>query len=1294
MRSAFEQGADQATMTESNHTGRNSYVIDHSYRIVYMNDLAKKLFPRGAVGDICFEAFRNRHSPCTDCPWHPESGEELNQEVIYSKRLDRWYEILSLETEWPGHGPCVLFTSQEIDQSSKNLFFALTKEAAYDELFEIDISRRTYQVLYTEEDKFVPPPATGPLDATFDDFLDSMICPDDRDRFMEFWDLDTIVGRIAHAGGTLQGRFRKKLTSGAWGWTTQTVIPVKRGAGNEPVLMCFIAEASDDWADGSLSRDDALAQQLDGIDPLTATYNSGAFMRRATELVAANLDTVYELLYIDIENFKVFNEWFGREAGDRLLKTLADHMKRLASSHAGISGYLGGDDFVAILPYGTAESADLVNVLKAISSPAERGIGFQPAIGACIVQGGSVPIRTVCDHAMTAALSIKGNYAKRLAWYEQGMTQRLEEDPKILIEVQRALENREFVLYWQPQCNTRSGKIVGVEALVCWNHPERGLVGPADFIPILERNGFIASLDLYVWEEACRMIKGWIDRGSTPIPACVNISRGDLYSIDIVESITDLVDSYGLDRSILHLEITESAYAEDEKMIEAVRRFKERGFTVFIDDFGSGYSSLNILREIKADVVKIDMKFLDLSKDELNRGESILESIVTMTHLMELSVVAEGAETKGQVDFLKDIGCTYVQGYYFYKPMPTDELEGLLANKDLVDYRGINFQPIDIIEIHDIFKNDLASRSIIDNVVGAMAVYALSDDGFELLQVNKQYYRVTQCDPNDIAMMRAGILEYVHPEDRQHVLELFKHAESHTVSGALGTFRRQTASGETIWIRIKVFHLRNEENRKLFYATLLDVTHDKLQEEALRASQEALEEVMGMHVSDQAIGDITAENQRIAAQVFSQNTPSGLIGGYCEEGYPIFFANNEMVRMLGCDSYADLVKTIDGKVANTIHPDDRAAVGEDIGPAYFEGLEYNTQYRMMRKDKTWIWVADRGRVVRTESGRLAIASVCVDISETVRMQAELELEDRLLKSVVEQADLNVWLYDIATNSLMFKNISSESLAARFLASNELLDSENGYTVDLDDALSTDTFSEESKKKLDDMFSGLAIGVDSECEVLVNFKSGEQRWVKISCEVVYGNDGAPAKAIGYLEDIDEAKRRVLDLKTRADRDSLTGLLNRSAGSRAMKKAIRSARESDGTGAFILLDLDDFKTVNDRYGHQAGDKALSEIGRSLRTFFRKDDIVCRWGGDEFIAYCPGLEEAGSKRKATEICTTKFAIGLPDGSAIDLSVSAGIALMPADGTEADDLYRKADGALYDAKANGKSRFAMSTP
>ena len=196
----------------------------------------------------------------------------------------------------------------------------------------------------------------------------------------------------------------------------------------------------------------------------------------------------------------------------------------------------------------------------------------------------------------------------------------METEAKILLEVKRALTNHEFVLHWQPQCNTRTERIVGLEALVRWQHPSRGIVMPGAFIPVLERNNFIASLDLYVWEEACRHIRSWIDRGGVPIPVSVNISRADLYAIDVVEALEGLVSRYDLDHRLLELEITESAYMESpDQLVGAVMELRRAGFTVEMDDFGSGYSSLNTLKDVPVDVLKLDMGFLGCARELARR---------------------------------------------------------------------------------------------------------------------------------------------------------------------------------------------------------------------------------------------------------------------------------------------------------------------------------------------------------------------------------------------------------------------------------------------------------------------------------------------------------------------------------------------------------------------------------------------------------------------------------------------------------------------------------------------------
>ena len=396
--------------------------------------------------------------------------------------------------------------------------------------------------------------------------------------------------------------------------------------------------------------------------------------------------------------------------------------------------------------------------------------------------------------------SVKGAYTKRIAWYEAEMTEEMETEAKILLEVKRALTNHEFVLHWQPQCNTRTERIVGLEALVRWQHPSRGIVMPGAFIPVLERNNFIASLDLYVWEEACRHIRSWIDRGGVPIPVSVNISRADLYAIDVVEALEGLVSRYDLDHRLLELEITESAYAEDEKMADAVARLKGLGFTILMDDFGSGYSSLNMLKDITVDILKIDMGFL-ARQDQSQRSESILEAIVSMARFMDLRIIAEGAETKEQVDFLQGIGCDYAQGYYFYRPMSTEALEQLLSQDGIVDYRGVLNPSMELIDVNALLHDDMVSRAAVNNLIGGLAVYAVYADRFELLQVNNEYYHVTGCNSIDLRERQNRISRQVHPDDLPLVQSMFAEAYERPVTEKLeATFRRYRLNGEIMWM--------------------------------------------------------------------------------------------------------------------------------------------------------------------------------------------------------------------------------------------------------------------------------------------------------------------------------------------------------------------------------------------------------------------------------------------------------------------------------------------------------------
>ena len=256
---------------------------------------------------------------------------------------------------------------------------------------------------------------------------------------------------------------------------------------------------------------------------------------------------------------------------------------------------------------------------------------------------------------------------------------------ELLNESERAFENHEFKVYLQPKYDIRTTKVMGAESLVRWQHPEKGLIFPKDFIPMFEQNMLITKLDEYIWEESCRILRDYIDKGYTAVPISVNVSRMDIYSLDLSKIFVNLTDKYNIDRRYLEIEITESAFTSDEEQIlKAVDELRELGFIVLMDDFGSGYSSLNMLKDISVDVLKIDTRFLEAGRDGNTKGKEILESVIKMAKWIGLAVIAEGVETDEQKNFLLDRGCNYAQGFYFSRAIDEESFGKLISDPNNV----------------------------------------------------------------------------------------------------------------------------------------------------------------------------------------------------------------------------------------------------------------------------------------------------------------------------------------------------------------------------------------------------------------------------------------------------------------------------------------------------------------------------------------------------------------------------------------------------------------------------------
>ena len=331
-----------------------------------------------------------------------------------------------------------------------------------------------------------------------------------------------------------------------------------------------------------------------------------------------------------------------------------------------------------------------------------------------------------------------------------------------LDDINQAFDNNEFCFYLQPKCNAETGAIVGAEALVRWNHPEYGLVSPGEFIPLLERESMVTRFDLFIWRSVCEMLSRWDGEGRNLVPVSVNVSMTDIEAIDVARVLGDLLDRFSIDARLLQVEITESAIAHNMDVVEeTIRDLHARGIAVLMDDFGSAYSSLNMLKDIKVDAIKLDMKFVDLNADNAAKGLKIIESVIDMAYQLRLLIIAEGAQTAEQVSKLRELGCMYIQGYYFYRPLTVGKMEDLLEHRP----DDQHFWNISKDLMHRDYRMSTNGRSMLESSSLSAHIFEILNKGVaELSRLNliTGEYRTIKRDPKLPDVYADDFHDYCH----------------------------------------------------------------------------------------------------------------------------------------------------------------------------------------------------------------------------------------------------------------------------------------------------------------------------------------------------------------------------------------------------------------------------------------------------------------------------------------------------------------------------------------------------
>ncbi len=549
-------------------------------------------------------------------------------------------------------------------------------------------------------------------------------------------------------------------------------------------------------------------------DAVTGLYTKFKFYREVRMLLLENTERTFALVRFDIDRFKMINNFYGIKEGDRVLQSVAAELRRIATVFDRfVYGRMENDVFVVCMPFKEENIDLLVNALQINLRKVNKDYNIKVSCGVYVINDDTLDVTEMYDRAYLAAKSCKGRFVQSIAYYNESMIEDMRQEQFIINEVNRAIEEEQFEVYLQPKINLATDCSYGAEALVRWRHPDRGMISPGEFIPVYERNGIIGRLDQYMWRHVCKLLRRWLDEGRQPNPISVNVSRVNIYNPQLVKIFKKLITEYQIPAELLNLELTESAFMEDQDLImKTMSNLHKLGFKIMMDDFGSGYSSLNVLKDMEVDYLKVDMKFLQ-DQEANGKGEKVLTSVIRMAKWLRLPSIVEGVETIEQVDFLKCIGCEYAQGYYYAKPMTVAEYEDFIAREASMGTKCRADENIAI--INELWNTRSNTSRLFDMLEIPIAVYEYRNEKLELLRTNSRYESEIIFDKN--------VSESEHNRRIQSERSMLREAFAKIVRGDFcGPMEYELTGG--IWYRVTVKVIGRRADTMIMMVTFCEIS--------------------------------------------------------------------------------------------------------------------------------------------------------------------------------------------------------------------------------------------------------------------------------------------------------------------------------------------------------------------------------------------------------------------------------------------------------------------------------------
>ena len=923
-------------------------------------------------------------------------------------------------------------------------------------------------------------------------------------------------------------------------------------------------------------KEDRSAIQSTERDELTGLYNREFFYYHAEQFDLRNKDVAMDALILDINHFHMINERFGKAYGDEVLRKIGQKVFHLAHDAGGIACRREADTFMLYCPHREDYKAVLDQVSAGLFEEDRTAANrVRLRIGVYSDVDKSIDIERRFDRAKMASDSVRGNFSKTIGLYDSQLHEKNIFAEQLIEDFSRAIEEHQFQVYYQPKFDIRPNTpvLAGAEALVRWIHPDRGMISPGIFIPLFEENGLIQQLDTYVWKETARQIRDWKDRFEYSVPVSVNVSRIDMFDQNLPDILANILQEHLIRSEDLRLEVTESAYTQDSvQIINAVDRMRSLGFKVEMDDFGSGYSSLNMVSSLPIDALKLDMQFIrNAFKPDGNTN--MLKIIINIADYLHVPVIAEGVETEDQLDTLKAMGCDIVQGYFFSKPVPAVDFEAFILQKKEAD-----------------------KAEYVSSVKGSA-----EPDAETLIQSAREAEARAEAEENKPSASAAG--------------------ERH------GGIQLRTAN--------------------LFFCLL------------------ALLAAIALFVSDFSVAKgyqrmQAASDRYISAQAAATDMESG--SDYLTDRVRCFVVTGEIQYLKDFFEEVKVTRRRDLAVENLeelLDGKDNTALVSLNSALVLSNELLNTEYLAMR--------------MVLESGDYDMADIPEEISSIRLSPADQALSgDELLHKAQNL------LFD--SNYMHFKDRIRENVG---LCTQALI---RYSSQELEAASARMSVLVNIQTALTVLFFLIVLAIICVIGVLIRRPLTRMVDLMRTQETIPPTGAEELRFVtctynAILEENRVARER---LSHEASHDALTGLFNRGAYDMLMKSADTSHI------ALLLIDIDVFKSINDNYGHAVGDRVLKRVAEVLQESFRSVDIICRFGGDEFVVVMTRVNGSMAQLVTNKISRANAILSNPKDDLPPVTLSVGVAFSDRPKPQGD-IFADADTALYRVKQNGRGGCAI---